>query len=142
MLSAVKNIMFKTILLKEVDLITAQNFALNEMRYHPIMPTWFFHNRWYATAFATWAPSSTSLPAALSLNPCNPETNLKIAGATVGTGGIILAGRSLTGQNRPAATISTYMDGVNANAGTTCVFANSSAPKSATLNDNISVLPP
>lgn len=121
---------------------TAQSFALNNMRYNPIMPAWFFHNRWYATAFAAWAPTAATLPATASPNPCSPATSLKVGGTTVDTGVLILAGPALTGQTRPAATITSYLEGVNTSAGTTCIFANSEAATSSTLNDNISILTP
>lgn len=119
-----------------------QTFALNGMRYHPIMPIWFFHNRWYPTAFASWAPGAAKLPITPSPNPCNLETSLKVGGASVTTGVIVLAGPALTGQSRPAAAISSYLEGANTSAGTTCALVNSEAPRSLTLNDNILVLMP
>ena len=120
---------------------TGQNFSLNGMRYHPIMPSWFFHNRWYASAFAAWAPGAANLPATPSPNPCNPETSLKVGGAAVNTGAIILAGRYLPSQTRPSSTLSSYLDGNNTSAGTTCALTNPEQPLSSTLNDNILVLP-
>lgn len=120
---------------------TGQTFALNGMRYNPIMPAWFFHNRWYATAFASWAPGSAKLPAPLSTNPCGSVTSLTVGGATVNTGVLILAGATLTGQARPSSTISNYLDVPNTSGGTTCVFANSEAPASSSRNDNILVAP-
>ncbi len=122
----------------------AQTFDLLGMRYHPIMPTWFFHNRWYSTAFAAWAPGSTKLPSSLTptQNACNPETSLKVGGATVSNGVIMMAGSSLTGQTRPAATITSYLEADNATGETTCVLKNSEAPASSTLNDSLMVLSP
>lgn len=120
---------------------TGQTFALNGMRYNPIMPGWFFDNRWYATAFASWAPGSAKLPAPPSTNPCGSVTSLTVGGATVNNGVLILAGPTLTGQTRPSSTISSYLDGANTSAATTCIFANSEAPASSILNDNILVAP-
>lgn len=114
----------------------------NRMRYHPIMPAWFFHNRWYATAFASWAPGFAKLPATPSPNPCSSATSLKVGAATVDSGVLILAGPALAGQTRPAATISSYLEVPNQSAGTTCIFSNSETATSSTLNDNISVLAP
>ena len=114
----------------------------SRMRYHPIMSTWFFHNRWYTTAFASWAPGPAKLPATPSPNPCSPATSLKVGGTTVDTGVVILAGPALTGQTRPAATISSYLEDANVTAGADCKFSNSEIATSSTLNDNISILTP
>ena len=126
----------------------SQTFALNNMRYNPIMPAWFFHNRWYSTAFASWAPGSTNLPTTPSPNPCNPVTNLTVrggsantGGATVNTGVLILAGPARAGQTRPSAAISNYLDGTNTSAGTTCILNKSDSATSSNLNDNMLVLP-
>lgn len=119
-----------------------QAIAVTGMPYHPIMPAWFLDNRWYATAFAAWASGATQLPSAPSPNPCGSETSLKVGGATVNTGVVILAGRSLPGQSRPAASISNYLEGMNVTAGTTCALANAEASASSTRNDNILVVAP
>ena len=113
-----------------------QNFALNDMFFSPIMPSWFYDNRWYLTAFAALAPLPGAAPAAPTPNPCGLSTTLTLDG--VGATAIVMAsGRKFSTQTRPSSVVNDYLESTNVNGGSTCSFVNFASPNTSTSNDSL-----
>ena len=118
------------------------SISVTAMRYAPIMPTWFYDNRWYLTAFAAIAPAAGVAPAAPSPNSCGTATSLTV-GANSGVNAIVmLAGKTLGAVARPSSVITDYLESSNATGGSTCAFANAGLPVPSAFNDNLLVVSP
>ena len=118
------------------------SISVTDMRYAPIMPTWFYDNRWYLTAFAAIAPVAGVAPAAPIPNSCGTATSLTV-GANSGVNAIVmLAGKTLPTQSRPSSAITDYLESLNATGSSTCSFANAGLPVPAAFNDNLLVVSP
>jgi len=115
---------------------TNQNLAVNDMFYSPIMPSWFYDNRWYLTTFAALAPSQGAAPATPSPNPCGLATTLTLDGVSA-TAIAMTSGRKFSTQTRPSGAVVDYLESTNANGGSTCSFNNFASPNASTFNDSL-----
>lgn len=116
-----------------------QNASISNMRYQPLMPSWFYTNEWYKTAFYSVAPSK----APSSVTPCN-ATQLLAAGTNANVDAIVLlAGAKLAGQAaRPSAAIADYLESPNVTAGTTCLFSTPGTTVNDSFDDQLVVVAP
>jgi hypothetical protein len=120
----------------------AHTLSVADMRYAPLMPEWFYNNRWYLTAFAALAPTAGVAPAAPSPNPCAPAASLTVGG-DAGKGVVVmLSGKKLSTQTRPTNVVADYLESTNASGASSCSFANFAAPVPATFNDSLLVVTP
>jgi hypothetical protein len=120
----------------------AHAVSVTDMRYAPIMPTWFYDNRWYLMAFAAIAPVSGTAPATPIPNPCGSATSLNLGGASGINAIVMVSGKKLSAQARPSNLITDYLEGLNASGGTTCNFANGASLTPAVLNDSLLTVKP
>jgi hypothetical protein len=120
----------------------SQNFSLSNVLDHPLMPVWFYDNRWYLIAFAALAPVSGVAPASPSPNPCTPTTTLIVGGTPGNSAIVMLAGKTVSTQTRPSNTIVDYFEGINTNGASSCSFANFATPSPTPFNDSLLVVPP
>ena len=111
---------------------------VTDMRYNPIMPTWFYDNRWYLTAFAAIAPEAGFAPSTPSPNPCGLTTKLTLDSAA-GAGAIVmLSGREISmPPKRPSNAVADYLESTNVSGGSTCSFVNFASPNTSTSNDSL-----
>jgi hypothetical protein len=120
---------------------TSKNVSVSNLRYQPVMPTWFYNNNWYLAAFYAVSPSNA--PSAIT--PCGLISQLK-SGNTPADAIVMLAGSRLPvsapTQARPSATLANYLEMPNLTGGTTCSFASSSANVTSGSNDQVLVVAP
>jgi len=117
---------------------------VSNMRYQPIMPTWFYNNDWYLTAFYAVAPSKAPSP----VTPCGITTQLSAGANSGGDAIVMLAGSRLPNlpaaptQIRPSASLYQYLEEPNLSAGTSCAFSASRMTTTSTSNDQVLVISP
>lgn len=120
---------------------TNKSIFLSNLRYQPPMPTWFYNNDWYLTAFYALSPSK----APSLITPCGPISQLT-SGNSPADAVVILAGSRLPvstpTQTRPSASASNYLEAPNLMGGTTCSFASSNANSTSGFNDQVLVVAP
>lgn len=111
---------------------------VTDMRYNPIMPTWFYDNRWHLTAFAAIAPEAGFAPSTSSPNPCGLTTKLTLDSAA-GAGAIVmLSGREISmPPKRPSNAVADYLESTNVSGGSMCSFVNFASPNTSTSNDSL-----
>ena len=116
-----------------------KSVTVSNMRYQPVMPSWFYTNEWYKTAFYSVAPSK----APISVTPCG-TTQLLAAGTSTSVDAIVLlAGAKLASQAaRPSAAIADYLEAPNVTAGTTCLFSTPGTTVNDTFDDQLVVVAP
>jgi hypothetical protein len=119
----------------------SKKVALRNVRYQPVMPTWFYDNNWYLSAFYSVSPSKAPSP----VSPCGPINQLT-SGSSPADAVVILAGSRLPvsapTQTRPSASASDYLEAPNLTGGATCNFAASSTNVNSSSNDQILVVAP
>jgi hypothetical protein len=130
---------------------SGHSISVSKMHFAPILPKWFFHNRWYTTTFAMYAPGSPRLAGTLASNPCGTRNYLTrgslnsdgtISGAAESNGMVIMTGAALTGQTHPSSVISNYLDANNSTGGTTCNWVDAAFAGSRQYNDLFQPLTP
>jgi hypothetical protein len=116
----------------------------DNMRYHPLMPTWFYDNRWYMTAFAAVAPSTMHSPAIPSLPPCGTTTTLSVSSVSAVGAAVVQAGIKTGSQIRPASSYANYLESPNletfqdaASALSNCSLTNLATKISTSNNDAV-----
>lgn len=118
-----------------------KDITLSNLRYQPLMPTWFYNNDWYLSAFYAVSPSKA--PSAIT--PCGSISQLT-SGNSPADAVVILAGSRLPvsapTQTRPSASAADYLEAPNLAGGTTCNFASSSANVTSSSNDRVLVVAP
>lgn len=127
---------------KTADLTSAgslQTFLVSGMTYNPVMPIWFYENRWYLTAFSSRSPSLAPQPA---INPCGGATSLNIADVGGRDAVVLLAGRTAGTQTRPSNNVSDYLEGKNQTASSTCIFENPPVTGQSATQDPLLVVAP
>jgi hypothetical protein len=119
----------------------SKKVALRNVRYQPVMPTWFYDNNWYLSAFYAVSPSKAPSP----ISPCGSISQLT-SGSSPVDAVVILAGSRLPvltpTQTRPSASASDYLEAPNLMGGTTCNFASSSSNVTGSSNDQVLVVAP
>jgi hypothetical protein len=119
----------------------SKKVALRNVRYQPVMPTWFYDNNWYLSAFYAVSPSKAPSP----IIPCGSISQLT-SGNSPADAVVILAGSRLPvstpTQTRPSASAADYLEAPNLAGGTTCNFASSSAKVTNSSNDQVLVVAP
>jgi len=121
-----------------------KNVTVSNLRYQPIMPTWFYNNDWYLTAFYAVAPSKAPSP----VTPCGITTQLSAGANSGGDAIVMLAGSRLPNlpavptQMRPSPSLDQYLESPNLTAGTNCVFSPSGITTTPTSNDQVLVISP
>jgi hypothetical protein len=120
---------------------TSKNVSVSNLRYQPLMPTWFYNNDWYLSAFYAVSPSKA--PSAIT--PCGSISQLTSGNSPVDAV-VMLAGSRLPvsapTQTRPSAAVADYLEALNLAGGTTCNFASSSANVTSSSNDQVLVVAP
>ncbi len=120
---------------------TSKSISLSNLRYQPPMPTWFYNNDWYLTAFYALSPSKAPSP----IIPCGPISQLTSGNGAVDAV-VILAGSRLPlptpTQTRPSANLANYLEMPNLTGGTTCSFASSNSNITSSSNDQVLVVAP
>lgn len=120
------------------SLPTNGTVSVNQLRYQPIMPAWFFYNEWYKTAFYAVGPSV----APENLAGCGTATSLTV-GVRSGVRAVVMqGGASLTGASRPSSPPADYLEGKNATSTTDCIFEDTNNPRSSVYNDQLMVVSP
>lgn len=110
---------------------------VTDMRYNPIMPTWFYDNRWYLSAFAAISPTAGFAPTTSSPNPCGSATSLTLDNASGNAAIAMLSGRQFSTPPKPSNAIADYLESTNVNGGSTCSFNNFASPNASTSNDSL-----
>ena len=112
--------------------------SINNLRYQPLMASWYFDNQWYKQAF--YAVGNASAPA--STGNCSSATTLT-AGANTGVQALVLlSSKSLTNATRPSLPVTDYLELNNSTAATNCVFEAVSRAVASTYNDQLVVVAP
>ncbi len=119
----------------------SKNISMSNLRYQPLMPTWFYNNDWYLSAFYAVSPSKA--PSAIT--PCASTSQLT-SGNAPADAVVMLAGSRLPvsgpTQTRPSAILSNYLESPNLTGGTTCRFASSNASATSSSNDQVLMVAP
>ena len=118
---------------------STQGILVSGITYNPIMPYWFYENRWYLTAFSARSPALAPQP---TTNPCGGATSLSVADVDGRDAVVLLAGRAANGQIRPSNKVNDYLEGKNQTASSTCIFENPSATGQSTMQDPLLVVNP
>jgi hypothetical protein len=120
---------------------TSKSVSMSNLRYQPVMPTWFYDNNWYLSAFYSVSPSKAPSP----VTPCGPINQLT-SGSSPADAVVILAGSRLPVsapmQTRPSASASDYLEAPNLTGGATCNFSASSTNVNSSSNDQVLVVAP
>ena len=120
--------------------------TISNLRYQPLVPYWFYDNKWHTTALFALSPSNA--PAAGPYTDCGGATSLTIGGQSSTGALVIQAGGRLPSlpatptQTRPSANISDYLEGINAVAATSCMFDGTVAMPTSSRNDQHEVVKP
>ncbi len=120
-------------------LLPSGSVSLNNMRYQPIMPDWFYDHFWYQTAF--YALARASIPSGGTSTDCASAASITVGNLSTSTAVAMLAGKRLTG-TRPSATLGDYLETPNSTGLSNCSLATSASPGNPTLNDNILLVAP
>jgi hypothetical protein len=120
-------------------LIPSGSVSLNNMRYQPVMPDWFYDHLWYQTAF--YALARASIPAGGTSTDCVSATGIAVGNLSTNIAITMLAGKRLTG-TRPSATLGDYLESPNVAGLANCSLTTSASPGNPTLNDNIQMVGP
>lgn len=114
----------------------ADNVTVANLRFQPVMPSWFYDQLWYQTAF--FALSRNQMPIGGNTDDCVGQPNLSVDGVSVVGSVALLAGRRLASQaSRPSPAISDYLDLANAAFANSCVLNSGTTRQASTANDNI-----
>jgi hypothetical protein len=120
-------------------LVPSGSVSLNNMRYQPVMPDWFYDHLWYQTAF--YALARTSIPSGGTSTDCVSATGIAVGNLSTNIAITMLAGKRLTG-TRPSATLGDYLESPNVAGLANCSLTTSASPGNPTLNDNIQMVTP
>lgn len=121
-----------------------KSVVISNLRYQPIMPTWFYNNEWYLTAFFSVAPSK----APSLVLPCGSTTLLTSGNNQSVDALVMLAGSRLPNlpnsptQNRPSSGLSDYLESPSVTGGTNCVFSTVGGNATNAANDQVLVVAP
>ena len=112
--------------------------SINNLRYQPLMASWYFDNQWYRQAL--YAVGNASAPA--STSNCSSASALASGSNTSVQVMVLLAGKSLTNATRPSLPVTDYLELNNSTASTNCVFESATRAVSSTYNDQVLVVAP
>lgn len=111
---------------------------MNQLRYQPIMPAWFYYDEWYKTAFYAVGPS-----VAPGVTPgCGGASSLTVGSRSGVNALLVQAGGSLSAAARPTLPPTDYLEGKNATAAADCAFEDTSKLRSSNYNDRLMVVSP
>jgi hypothetical protein len=121
------------------SLVNSQS-QVTQVRSAPVLPDWYFSEKWYEFILAVI--STDSIP-----NMMAQSVNCSAACLSVGTRNNVdmiffSAGKPITGQNRysPSPNMSDFLEGINATANTT-IFSATNTPITQTYVDTIATIP-
>ena len=114
--------------------------TVSQIRVSPVLPDWYFSERWYEFMYAAISPDSAPSAAGVSAN-CS--ANCLAAGARTGFDVIVLsAGKAIGTQSRtPTPTISDFLEAPNATGASTRMFADVSKKRDSTYADTVATIP-
>ena len=120
-------------------MVTTATINLSNMRYQPVMPSWFYDQLWYQTAF--YALARASIPGGNAVE-CAGVPNISLGTASTTNPIVGLSGKNLTANTRPTASLSDYFEGTNVSAFTNCSFVTSATSTGAAQNDAFLIVTP
>jgi hypothetical protein len=112
--------------------------TLNNMRYQPLMASWFYDNEWYKQSF--YAVANSSAPA--STTNCSSATTLTVGSTTGVQALVMLSGKSLTNAVRPSLPAGDYLELKNSTSSIDCLFEDKTRALASTYNDQTVVVSP
>ena len=112
---------------------------LSNLRYQPVMPSWFYDQLWYQTAF--YALARASIPGGNSAE-CVGIPNITL-GTTNTTNAVVgLSGKSVSAFARPTANLADYFELTNEAGFTNCAFTDTAKVTGASPNDAFLIVRP
>jgi hypothetical protein len=112
--------------------------SLTNMRYQPLMASWFYDGEWYKQAF--YAVGNSSAPA--TTTNCSSGSTLTVGSTTSVQALVMLSGKSLTNAVRPSLPPTDYLELKNSTASTDCLFEDKVRAVTSTYNDQTIVVSP
>ncbi|XVO23377.1 MAG: hypothetical protein HEQ15_13490 [Betaproteobacteria bacterium] len=112
--------------------------TLNNMRYQPLMASWFYDNEWYKQSF--YAVANSSAPA--TTTNCASASTLTVGSTTGVQALVMLSGKSLTNSVRPSLPAGDYLELKNSTSSTDCLFEDKNRALASTYNDQTVVVAP
>ncbi len=118
---------------------TMATINLSNMRYQPVMPSWFYDQLWYQTAF--YALARASIPGG-NLAECVGVPNISLGSTSTSNPIVGLSGKNLTANTRPTTSLSDYFEATNVSAFTNCSFVTTATSVGASQNDAFLIVTP
>jgi len=112
---------------------------LSNMRYQPVMPSWFYDQLWYQTAF--YALARASIPGGNSAE-CVAIPNITLGTANATSPVVGLSGKNVSASVRPTASLSDYFEVPNVSGFTSCAFTDTAKVQGASPNDAFLIVRP